>query len=423
VVPIGLDTVLRLAEEQNPQIALARARVEEAFADRDVAKARWLPDLYVGPAYYRHEGGIQNEDGTLTHSSTGAMFAGMEIDGKLDIHQFAYQKVNAERKAWQQRGEMARVTSEVLLEASTTYIDLLAAHTGEQVAHELGAKLQDLLQRAQKLASTEPAARIHVARIQAQLEAERQSALKLRSQSSGAAAKLVYLLGLDPASQLVPVDRQLVAFDLVDAGQPIEDLIAKAQTSGPGVQELEGLLRLVQDSIERSKGPAKFLPTFELRMAEGGFGAGPGDDMRWDNRWDLGLQARWNLTEPWTVQQRRRVSQAKVSQLYLTQQDLHAKLAAGVLESRETTLEGREQINLGEAQMRDALSAYDLSYLRLREAFQSTSYTEALLALHDLATAKSNYIQAISAYDKAQLRLMVLLGPGNCHRPSLPADG
>src|SRR5438477_6316071 len=70
-VAINLDTVLRLAEGQNAQIALARARVQEAYTQKDVAANSWLPAINVGPAYYRHEGGIAFEDGTLIHSSFG----------------------------------------------------------------------------------------------------------------------------------------------------------------------------------------------------------------------------------------------------------------------------------------------------------------------------------------------------------------
>ena len=40
-IPIGLDTVLRLAEQQNAKIAIARAKVDEAFADQNVAKYKW----------------------------------------------------------------------------------------------------------------------------------------------------------------------------------------------------------------------------------------------------------------------------------------------------------------------------------------------------------------------------------------------
>src|SRR5439155_13630635 len=143
-LPISLDTVLRLAEEQNGQIALARERVREATAEKHLK--HWLPDVYVGTAYYRHEGGIQNEDGTLTHSSMGALFAGVELDSRLDVREIAYRQVTAERKAWQQQGELSRITSETLLDAAGTYIDLLAARTGEAVARNLEKHLQDLFE-------------------------------------------------------------------------------------------------------------------------------------------------------------------------------------------------------------------------------------------------------------------------------------
>ena len=38
------------------------------------------------------------------------------------------------------------------------------------------------------------------------------------------------------------------------------------------------------------------MPTVQFNVFEGAFGAGPGDAMKWDNRLDIGLQARWELT-------------------------------------------------------------------------------------------------------------------------------
>src|SRR5262245_14122722 len=62
-LPISLDTVLRLAQDQNGRINIARLRLQEAFAEEDLAAKRWLPQITVGPAYYRHEGGIQDFNG------------------------------------------------------------------------------------------------------------------------------------------------------------------------------------------------------------------------------------------------------------------------------------------------------------------------------------------------------------------------
>src|SRR5262245_183192 len=84
-VPLTLDTIFRLAESHNARVGLARARVAEACAVNCLANKNWLPNLYIGSTYYRHEGGISLEDGTLLRSSFGVLFGGIDINSKLDL--------------------------------------------------------------------------------------------------------------------------------------------------------------------------------------------------------------------------------------------------------------------------------------------------------------------------------------------------
>jgi outer membrane protein TolC len=422
-VPINLDTVLRLAESQNAQIALARARLEEACAEKSLADKGWLPTLYVGTAYYRHEGGIADFEGNLIHSSYGSLFAGVEINSRLDLKEFVFQKVNAQRQVLQQRGQISQVTSETLLDASSTYIDILAARTGEAIAASLKKDLESLLERTQKLASTEPGARIEVSRVQAQLQATERMVHEMREQAARVAFKLAYLLGLDAGStQLIPVDDELIAFDLVDVSPPASELVSRALTTGPGVREMEGLLALINQSMEKSKGCGRFIPIFETRVDEGAFGTGPGDDMRWDNRLDLGLQVRWNLTNLFTAKEQRRVLDAKSQQAHLAYQDLRGKLTTGVQESREAIIQGREQMRLGKDQIKSSREAYRLSNERLQNNVQGSTASEVLLGLQAVSAAQAGYLNTVRQYDKAQLRLLVLVGaafgptPDCCNR-------
>lgn len=414
IVPISLDTVLRLAEEQNPQIAIARARLEEACAERDVAAFRWLPDLWVGSAFYRHENGIQDFDGTLIRSSTGALYAGPELAGRFDLKELAYERVTAERNAWQQKGELARITSETLLDAANTYIDLLAARSGEAVGRNLVTEIEGLLQRTQKLAEVEPGLRVEVARIQAELVNRRQTVLRLQSQARAASAKLVYLLGLEPCVELVPVDERLVPFELVNVDVEACQLAARVLSAGPGIRELEGLVALVHDSMEKANSPLKYLPTVEFKALEGGFGGGPGGALTWDNRFDLGLQVRWNLTEFVAVKQRRRITLARLQQLHLTRDDLRRKLIVGVYEAHASAHSSRQQISQGEEQLGYAKQTYDLSYERFQKNLPGSTPSEVLLSIQGMGLAQLNYISAIRDYDRDQLRLLILLGPDGC---------
>lgn len=409
-LPLSLDTVLRLAQDQNGQIAITRQRLLEAYAQQDLAAKKWLPDLTVGTAYYRHEGGIQDFDGQFIHSSYGSLFAGLEMRGKLDLRETAYQRIDAERKVWQKKGELSKLTSETLLDAAGTYIDALTASTSAVVSLESEKKLASLATLAQTLAKVDPGSRVELVRVNSEIHGQKMLTRKLREGAQKAVAKLAYLLGLDPDADFIIVDRQLVAFELADPNQPSQALVNQALAKGPGVRELDGLLNLIEDARAKSNGPGRFMPSFEAVMAEGAFGAGPGSQSTWDNRWDLGLHVKWNLTEALTARERRRVADSQSHQAHLSYQDLRAKLTLGVHEAREACLSAQEQMRLGKLQINAAEEAYTLSNSRLKENIKGRSPSEVLMAVRALAGARLGYLQAMRDFDKAQLRLFVMTG-------------
>jgi outer membrane protein TolC len=411
---VSLDAVLRLAEEQNPQLAAARERVRQAYAEQEIAAKRCLPDVNVGAGYYRHEGGIQDQNGTLVISSTGAVIAGLDLAARLDLRAAAFAKLDAARRTLQQKGELRRLSHEVVLDAAGTYIDLLAAHSGLAITRALDADLRGLHERAQKWASLEKGARVEVVRIEGEIAGQEQAAQKLEAQAKAASAKLAYLLGLESCTELVPVDAQLVALSLADADAPVCDLVARALSCGPGVRELEAILNVIQTGMAEAAGPQRLLPVFTAQALEGGFGAGPNGGLTFANRFDVAVQARWNLTELLSADAQRRVGSAALAQAQFTYADVRGKLTLGVREARESILSGREQLRLAAEQVAKARAALDLSDLRQREGILGSSFSEVLMAQRAMAQAQGNYLGVLREYDKAQLRLMALTG---CHCP------
>jgi outer membrane protein TolC len=416
-LPVSLDTVLRLAEDQNAQIRLARARVREACALQGANP--WLPDVYVGTTYYRHEGGIQNEDGTLTHSSTGALFAGMELYGKVDVQEMTYRCLCAQRRAYERQGEACRITSDKLLEATCAYLDLLAARTAAALFRGQVADLEALLAEVRQQAGVAPAQQIEVPQVEGELQEQRQAWRKAQEQAAAASAQLSYLLNLDPCRELVPVDAGLIPLDLVDVCVPTADLVGRALANGPGVRQLEKLLALSQQGLDQSRGLLPWLPTMEVRMGEGAFGAGPGDDMRWDNRWDLAVQARWNLTALAQARCNREAAQAQAEGAALAYEDLRGKLTAGVRQAQESAQSAHEQFGLASGQIAAARRALGLSRQR-RQSHVTQGHTEELIARRAVLLAQLNYVNAVRAFDKAQLQLLILLGAGGAPASASP---
>src|SRR5439155_574392 len=141
--------------------------------------------------------------------------------------------VEAERRVWQQKGEVTKLCSEQLLEASNAYIDLLSARAGEALALAVEGQLVDLLDRTQKLAKIDQSLTVEVSRIQAELSGQKMLLRKVREGAAAASMKLAYLIGLDPTSELILLDRSLAAFNLVDVNAPADALVGQAMTNGP----------------------------------------------------------------------------------------------------------------------------------------------------------------------------------------------
>lgn len=414
-LPISLDTVFRLAQDQNGKVNIAREQLNEAFAGKDLADKSWIPDLFVGTTYYRHEGGIQDFQGFLVHSSYGSFLVGPTIQGTLDLRDFAYKKIDAERKIWQRRGEISRLTTENLLDAASTYIDLLAAREGEIVSLNLEQEMQRLLTSTEKLAKVEFGFKGEVFRIRAELDGQKQITRKMREGGRAAAAKLIYLLGLDPDAELVPVDSKLKVFSLVDDSVRVRYLVDLALTQGPGIQEMSGLLSLIDEAMAKSHGLGRFIPIVKLCVSEGAFGAGPGSSTTWDNAFNGGVSIGWNLNEWCTARERNRIAESKKMQAELGFQELRSKLTLGVQEALETSRSANEQKVSGTAQVKDAFEAHKSSVQRWDRKLKGASPSEVLMSLGSVGRAQFNLVNAIREHDKAQLRLFVLTGKVEQH--------
>ena len=76
VRPIDLNTALRLAGVQNPEILVARSRVLEAVALRQFAAVQILPSLNGGMNYDIHTGNLQQSNGNILAVNRAALYVG-----------------------------------------------------------------------------------------------------------------------------------------------------------------------------------------------------------------------------------------------------------------------------------------------------------------------------------------------------------
>jgi outer membrane protein TolC len=264
-----------------------------------------------------------------------------------------------ECKVWQQKAEASRILSDKLLEAAGSYLDLLAARTAEGLLDQQVTELERLLADVERQAPLVPAGQIEVPQVQAELQEQRQALRKAREQAVAGAAQLSYLLDLDPHRPLAPGDAGLVPLDLVNVAAPLEELVSRALASGPGVYELEQLVALSQKGLAQSRCP--------------------GEAVR-----------------------------AQAEEADLAYQDLRGKLTACVIQAREAAGSARAQFVLAAQQIGSARRFSELSEQR-RQNNVVPGHNEVLLSRRTLLLAQLNYVNAVRAYDKAQIQLLILL--------------
>jgi outer membrane protein TolC len=170
------------------------------------------------------------------------------------------------------------------------------------------------------------------------------------------------------------------------------------------------MILVIQNGLDASKGCGRFLPVVEMCMNEGGWGTGPNSSLQWDNRWDLGLHAYWNLTDLVTARDKLKLAQSRLQQAEIGYRDLQGKLTMGVQEAQSSIQANKQLISEGTDQIKHATKSYDLNNQRLKQRVEGSSTTEVLASIRVLDAANLASLAAIRAYDKAQVRLMVLMG-------------
>jgi outer membrane protein TolC len=291
-----------------------------------------------------------------------------------------FKKPVAEANLWRRRAELRKVEHDNLQDAANTYFDWLTALRGEVVARDLLKLEEKLLDLARKSAKNIPPIQAVVEAIETAVNGQQQYILQTRQLGEALAAKLAYLMGMNggtlrPTETLEPIDR-------VDTSVPVESLVRQAQDNGPGVRELQGLIAAIQQGIDQARCPqcicahlGAALVCGQLQMAES------------------------------------QMQQARFSQL-----SLQLKLRAGVEDAYTAILSGRDQI----AQAASAIDHAKETYRRVEErlpptesldhAIANKTFDGVLNSIRQLSQAWANYVTAVSNYNKAQVRLLILLG-------------
>lgn len=432
--PIDLPNALRLAGARSPQIAMARARVAEALANRQLARSRWLPSLYAGLNWNRHDGWLQDVGGRMFEASKSSGFLGLMgasglsatgpnpaagvgqtngIQMILRVSDAIFEPLAASRRVDADVAGERATTNETLLGVAESYLELQRAAGAWSIAaealgraRELAAITRSYREAGSGLEADASRAMVEVSRFEAAVEAAAGAVF-------AASAELGRRLRLDPMVVAAPIEPPDTLLSLFPATLPLDGLIELAMGNRPEVARAAALASEA-DARRAQAGLRPLLPSVALRGGGGGFAGGINDQFRGGIRSDVDVSVYWQLEHMGLGDRaRRRAEEARLDRAILeltaTRDRVAAEVSAADADRRAALKRvARLEVGVGEAERSLELN---LAGLRAGAGLAgSPRPIEALQPIEALARMRREYLDGILDANRAQFRLQHALG-------------
>ncbi len=414
-LPIDLPTALRLAEVNNPTIALELRRVDEAAVVQHQADILWIPDLHAGPDYNRYDGRLQNSNGTIATISKQNLLLGGDAQLDWNTPEIIFGPLATARLSDAAQAGARATSSDVQIDVVMAYFDLLEVRGRMAIFDEAMAEAQQLVsasEGAHRAGFGKTTADIN--RALAELDQRRDERYQLEGTAAIRSARLVRLLLLSPNIILRPAEPQVAAIQLVpNVGDP-NHLIAVAVANRPEIQQNQALAAAAATRLSEARvGP--LLPHVEVNYGGGEFGGGPNSQLG-----NFGSEGNGEIDAAWELHN---LGAGDVTLAHQRQVQLdEASLAVSDIQSRvaEQVIGAIGQLKAAQDSVDVARHAVDQAFRTWTELQQSAlgpgaaqgqfDPLDSLIALRDLAQNRSEYLDVLIAYNKAQFQLYWALG-------------
>ena len=440
---IDLNTALRLAGVQNPDLNFARQRVVESEALKQLAAAQFLPTINLGTNYDSHTGVLQQSNGNILSVQRSALYVGaganavaagtVNIPGVFlngNVAESIFGFLVARQFVRQQAFNSVAVRNQVFLRVALTYSELVRAEGLRAVAFQARDESREVARLTSAYAATgegKPSDANRAATENAFREAELQAA---EGKVLVASAELCRVLNLDPSIRLHPTDANVVPLPIVPNPMPLSELIAVGLLRRPELAERRAAIRGALLALEGTK-VLPFSPTILVGFSAGGFGGGSNlvkpvfggfggrTDLDAVGYWTIRNMGVGNLALIRTADARLKATRyQEIAVLNLVRGE--------VAEAYARSHARYAQIGSTEAAVRSGLQGFQQDYQRILERdIKTTLPIELLDNFRLLARSRREYLDAIVDYNRAQFELFVAMGqpPADALAHPAPTSG
>jgi outer membrane protein TolC len=423
--PLKMDLggVLARVANDNPRVGFALAQVQEAFARLQLADAQWFPNLQAGVSYNRHDGPLQNTDGTITQVSRQALNTGLGagalgsgtppvagLSTRLNLGEAIFAPKVLGNEANARQAAFTATLNDTLLATALAYLDLLDAYQQRAIALDTLANAQKLTKYAVNFANAGQAPQADAERAKTELALRRLQVERTTEAIRVASARLLELLNLNTLIVPEPIEPAVPPIGLVPLGKPLPELVSAALSNRPELAESRFLVTAAVEALRQQK-LAPLIPSVILGVSDSGFGGGRNDTMTgFSNRFDFDAVLYWQLRNLGFGDKAIRTEfSARVREARLREVQVMDQVAREVAEDFAQVQSRAKQIAIAADAVTAAHESVKLNFKRFFEGGVGLPI-EVLQSIQALDQALREQLRAVADYDRAQFRLYRDLG-------------
>lgn len=421
-LPIDLPTALRLADADNPQVAIAREQIRQALAKVEAADVLWLPAIRPGINYDHHEGAIENVNGAQFNTERVNYYAGLGagmvgagpaifpgLFANFGLADAFFQPLAARQFTASRRRAAMAMTNDTLLAVAQTYLELLRAIQEVAIANEIAQHTRRVATLTAEYARTGEGLQADADRLQVELTVRQNDVLRAEESRQVAVTRLAQLLHLDPTLDLAPAEPVVVPIELVPAEADLHELVARGLSSRPELAESRYLVAEAVTRLRRER-LSPLVPSVLLGTSYGAMGSGINSAIApATGRLDVDAVAYWQIRNLGLGDRAaQREAHSVVHQARLRQVATMDQVAREITESYSQTQARRQQIAIAREGVRAAINSYRRNLARIKEG--KGLPIEVLQSVQALAVARREYLRTVIDYNLAQFALHRALG-------------
>ncbi len=418
---IDLVTALLMTSGQSPQVAFAKARIDEARAQWDRAESLKLPSIRAGVNYNKHEGRIQDVAGHVIETSRGSFYSGLGanavgagsptipgIVSQFHVADAIFQPKIAQRTFCARQAGAEVAMQDALYATSAAYVELLRAQQELALTLEAMEQAEALCQTTSQFAKVGQGLTSDDDRARTELSLRKSEAIRAQESVRVASARLAERIRWDGLIRLEAVEEVSIPIHFV-AEQEASSLISQALNQRPEIRESKHLIAEAVARLHREKN-APLMPSLLLASSYGGLGGGLGSHYNnYGDRLDADAVAYWEIRQLGAGESSaRKEAKARIQQARHREIEQMDRVAREVIEAHIQVESREQQIALAQSAVRFAEDSYRRNWERIQNG--KGLPIEVLQAMQALNQAKREYVRSVADFHVAQFALCRAIG-------------